>query len=61
MRLRELRENKGLTQKEVADAINCTPSAYARYEREERSPSPETFITLSKFYGVTTDYILCND
>ena len=61
MRLKELRIEKGLTQREVADAIYCTPSAYARYEREDREPKIDALKRLSKFYGVSVDYIICND
>ena len=38
MRLKELRAEKGATQKEVAEFICCSPLVYSRYEREEREP-----------------------
>lgn len=61
MRLKELREKKGLTQLEVAQAIYCTAITYSRYERGEREPKNETLKLLSKLFGVSIDYILCND
>ena len=61
MRLKEIREAKGFTQQYVAKCMQCTASAYARYERGEREPSNEMLKRLSKFFGVTTDYLLCND
>jgi transcriptional regulator with XRE-family HTH domain len=61
MRLKELRLQKGLTQREVASAIGVSANNYARYERGERQPDCNTLIKLSKFYGVSVDYILCND
>ena len=38
MRLKELRAEKGATQKEVAEVICCSPLVYSRYEREVREP-----------------------
>ena len=57
-RLRELRKEKGVTQKEVADAIGVTFSAYAHYEQGIREPSNQVLISLCKYYGVTSDYLL---
>ena len=39
VKLRELREQKGVTQKEVATAVGCTSTVYSRYERGEREPA----------------------
>lgn len=61
MRLKELRENKGVTQKEVADAIGCSANNYSRYERGEREPDNTTLKLLSKYFNVSIDYMLCND
>ena len=61
MRLKELREAKGLTQANVAEAIACSPSNYARYERGVREPDLETLKLLSKFFGVSVDFIIGND
>lgn len=56
-RLRELRKSKDLTQAQVAEGINCTPSAYNRYETGEREPSMETLAMLAEFFGVSLDYL----
>ncbi len=61
MRLRELREERGWTQERVASCLNCTTSAYARYERGERSPNIDMLRELSKLYGRSVDFIICND
>lgn len=61
MRLKELREQKGVTQKVVALAIGHSTNNYSRYERGELEPDCRTLIALSKYYGVSIDYILCND
>ena len=59
MRLKELRVEKGATQKEVAEFICCSPLVYSRYEREEREPDIDALCRLADFFGVTVDYIVC--
>ena len=44
MRLKELRESKGLTQKEVAEIIGYSEISYARYENGKREPVQEVFL-----------------
>lgn len=61
MRLKELRTQKGVTQKAVSEAIGCSPCVYARYERGARQPDITTLKQLSKYFGVSIDYIVCND
>ena len=61
MRFKELRLQKGVTQREVAEVIGCSANNYARYEREEREPDILTLRALSKYFGVSIDYMLCND
>lgn len=58
MKLRELRENKGVTQKEVAIAVGCTSTVYSRYEREEREPDIATLCRLADYFGVSTDTLI---
>ena len=58
MRLKELREEKNLTQKHVADFLNVRQNTYSQYENDKRQLPIEVLIKLSRFYGVTTDYIL---
>ena len=60
-RLKELRESKGVTQKQVADEIKCSTNNYARYERGDREPDISTLKSLSQYFEVSIDYILCND
>ena len=52
------REQNHLTQKELADKIGVTKSVVSYYELQERSPSPEILIKLSRIFHVTTDYLL---
>ena len=58
MKLRELREQKGVTQKEVADAIRCTATVYSRYERGEREPDISTLCSLADYFEVSTDTLI---
>lgn len=57
-KLKELRQEKGVSQKEVASAIGVTLSAYSNYEQGIREPSYEILINICKYYGVTSDYLL---
>lgn len=57
-RLRDLREDRDLTQKELAKLLSFTTSAYSKIERGERSLTAEVLITLSNYYNVSTDYLL---
>ncbi len=57
-RLRDLREDKDMTQQQIAEMLNMKQSQYSRYERGIRDIPTDVLITLSKFYNTTTDYIL---
>lgn len=60
MNLKKIRTNKGMSQSNVAEKLNCSPNVYARYERGERQPSIETLIKLSDIFDVSVDYIIDN-
>ena len=57
-RLTGLRESRGLTQDNVADAVNLSRPAYANYENGFRRPPYETLVDLARYFDVTTDYLL---
>ncbi len=57
-RLRDLREDNNYTQKQIAEVLFTTQPQYHRYESGLRDLSGELLIILSKFYNVSTDYIL---
>lgn len=61
MRLKELRLQKGFTQRQIADYIGCLPSVYSRYENGDREPSIEVLVLLSRFLGVSIDYLVENE
>lgn len=58
MRLKELREENGLTQQAVAEYLNVKQNTYSQYENEKRQLPIDVLIKLAEFYKVTTDYIL---
>lgn len=58
IRLRELRDFKGLTQAEVAKVLQITREAYSMYESNKRQMNYESLCILAKFFDVTTDYLL---
>lgn len=57
-RLRELRIEKGLLQKDVAEYISVTRTAYNKYEVAENEPSISSLIKLAELYDVSIDYII---
>ena len=57
-RIKDLREDKDLTQKEISKILNCSQVTYSRYENGNRYIPIDLLIKLADFYGVTTDYIL---
>lgn len=57
-RLRELREDHDLKQKDVASVLKTTQQVYSRYENGETEMPIHHLITLSKYYRVSSDYIL---
>ncbi len=57
-RTRDLREDNDLTQKEIAKMLNCSQQVYSNYELGQRDIPTDILIKLSKFYNVSTDYIL---
>ena len=60
-KLKELRHQYRLTQKQLAEKIGVTDSVICYYEKQERIPSPEILLKLAKVFNVTTDYLLGND
>ena len=57
-RIRDLREDADLTQRQVGDAIHVTQRTYAYYESGERMLPPQVLCALADFYGVSVDYLL---
>ncbi len=57
-RLRDLREDNDLTQKQMARYLNCSQVCYSRYELGQRDIPTDVLIKLADFYGVSIDYLL---
>ena len=58
MRLRELREQKGLSQLKVAMDLNMNQNSISRYETGVREADYKTLILFADYYQVSIDYIL---
>lgn len=58
MRIRDLREDSDLTQKEVAEYLHIKQNTYSQYENGQRQIPIDTLISLAKFYDTSVDYIL---
>lgn len=60
LRLKELRENRNLTQAELAKLLKVSPSAIGMYEQGRRDPDSTTLKKLSVIFNVSVDYLLDN-
>lgn len=58
-RLRELRKEKGMTAKQLADILKTTDSTVVRWEKSKQNISIDILKELSNIYNVSIDYILC--
>ncbi len=57
-RIRDLREDRDLTQREVAEFLGIQQTVYSRYERGFQTIPVEHLLNLADFYRVSTDYML---
>jgi len=57
-RIRDLREDHDMTQKQVATILNCSQQVYSNYELGQRDIPTDILIKLSTLYDVSADYIL---
>ncbi len=57
-RIKDLREDHDLTQKEVAEILKISQRGYSHYETGDNDIPTEILIKLTKFYKVSVDYIL---
>ena len=58
MRIRDLREGRNLTQRQVADYLHIKQNTYSQYETESRQMPMDILIALASFYETSTDYLL---
>ena len=57
-RIRELREERDIKQREIADYLHCSQQVYSNYELGQRDIPTVILIELSKYYQVSVDYLL---
>ena len=57
-KLKELRQNKGLTQKDIASSLIITPQTVSKWELGISSPSLEMLVALSEIYGISVDDLI---
>jgi len=58
VRLRTIRKQRKLTQRELASKLNMSQSTIALYETGDRKPDPDTINKIADFFDVSTDYLL---
>ena len=57
-RIRDLREDRDLTQKQMAKILNCSQQVYSNYELGQRDIPTDILIKMALYYKVSIDYIL---
>lgn len=57
-RIRDMREDSDLLQKDLAEYLQCTQVSYSHYELGKRDIPTDVLIRLARFYGTSTDYLL---
>lgn len=57
-RMRNLREDSDLTQKQMASILSVTQKTYSNYENGTRGISIESLITIASYFGTSVDYLL---
>ena len=57
-RIRDLREDKDITQKQMATILNCSQQVYSNYELGQRDIPTDVLIKISTFHNVSIDYLL---
>ena len=58
LKIRDIREDRDLTQKKMSQILNCTQQTYSRYETGEITIDIYNLIKLANFYETSTDYLL---
>lgn len=58
MRLRDIREDRAITQREIAEYLHIRQNTYSQYENGRRALPVELLVELAAFFDTSTDYIL---
>ena len=57
-RIKDLREDNDLKQRQLAEFLNCSQQVYSNYELGQRDIPIDVLVRLSRFYNVSVDYLL---
>ena len=57
LKIRDVREDNDITQKQIAEYLMCDQSLYSKYEREEREIPLHLITMLAQYYHVSIDYL----
>lgn len=57
-RIQSLRKTKGISQEQLADVVGVSRQAVSKWESEQTIPDLDKVVTMSEYFGVTTDYLL---
>lgn len=60
-RISQLRRDRNMTQKELAKALNVSPSAIGMYEQGRRQPSTELIVSICRLFSVSTQWLLTGE
>ena len=58
LRIKDMREDNDLTQKQISQMLLCDQSLYSKYERGEREIPLKIIVALADFYMVSVDYLI---
>ena len=57
-RIRDLREDKDLTQSQMGEILSCSQRVYSNYERGDIDIPTQTLVKIANFHEVSVDYLL---
>ncbi|MBQ2848377.1 MAG: helix-turn-helix transcriptional regulator [Clostridia bacterium] len=58
LRIKDMREDNDLTQKQISEMLLCDQSLYSKYERGEREIPLKILVALADYYKVSIDYLI---
>lgn len=61
IRISQLRRNRNMTQRELARALNVSPSAIGMYEQGRRQPSADLIVAICREFSVSTQWLLTGE
>lgn len=58
IKIKELRKNHNLTQKEISEKLNIAQTTYAGYETGKHEPNTETLLKIAELFNCSVDYLI---